>query len=324
MSGKKTIILGLAVLVAAALVILNISGLLGEQTVGDSCGTVSPDGRDECCERQNKDTEVPICVGGSWKYLPRGQGCSYVCDMQEPLLGGDKDEHGCIGSAGYSWCAAKNKCLRVWEEKCGEETLNESDPSKDDAIVIVRDFIFGAPFYKEAGGKDLNVTGVEVLSCVGCFKVNTEYYATSEDGSSMRVSLSVGLSNWSVVSAISGRRNPTLITSSDCDGKGGEVVDSDSCIGEVTNEGEVIGFESKVCCVSGQSETLTFQQAFKIAEASDCVKHGKLLSSGFRNDVTKTWWIDLEAYLDGCMPACVVDEKTLTAEVNWRCMGAVI
>jgi hypothetical protein len=34
------------------------------------------------------------------------------------IVGGDKDEHGCIGSAGYSWCAVKNKCLRVWEEKC--------------------------------------------------------------------------------------------------------------------------------------------------------------------------------------------------------------
>ena len=34
------------------------------------------------------------------------------------LIGGDKDAHGCLGSAGYSWCAVKNKCLRVWEEKC--------------------------------------------------------------------------------------------------------------------------------------------------------------------------------------------------------------
>jgi hypothetical protein len=37
---------------------------------------------------------------------------------QKPLLGGDKDKHGCIGSAGYTWCEAKKKCLRVWEEKC--------------------------------------------------------------------------------------------------------------------------------------------------------------------------------------------------------------
>ncbi len=34
------------------------------------------------------------------------------------IIGGDKDEHGCLGPAGYSWCAEKNKCLRVWEEKC--------------------------------------------------------------------------------------------------------------------------------------------------------------------------------------------------------------
>jgi hypothetical protein len=40
--------------------------------------------------------------------------------LQEPetVVGGDRDEHGCIGSAGYSWCEAKAKCLRVWEEPC--------------------------------------------------------------------------------------------------------------------------------------------------------------------------------------------------------------
>ncbi len=35
-----------------------------------------------------------------------------------PIVGGDKGSHGCIGSAGYTWCATKNKCLRIWEEKC--------------------------------------------------------------------------------------------------------------------------------------------------------------------------------------------------------------
>ena len=37
---------------------------------------------------------------------------------QKQIVGGDEDEHGCIGSAGYSWCEAKQKCLRVWEEPC--------------------------------------------------------------------------------------------------------------------------------------------------------------------------------------------------------------
>jgi len=35
-----------------------------------------------------------------------------------PIVGGDKDVYGCIGSAGYTWCEVKQKCLRVWEEKC--------------------------------------------------------------------------------------------------------------------------------------------------------------------------------------------------------------
>jgi len=30
--------------------------------------------------------------------------------------------HECLGSVGYSWCEAKNKCLRVWEEPC---TVND-------------------------------------------------------------------------------------------------------------------------------------------------------------------------------------------------------
>jgi membrane-bound inhibitor of C-type lysozyme len=35
-----------------------------------------------------------------------------------PPLGSDRDEHGCIGSAGYSWCPLTDKCQRPWEEPC--------------------------------------------------------------------------------------------------------------------------------------------------------------------------------------------------------------
>jgi len=47
--------------------------------------------------------------------------------VEAPIVGGDKDEHGCLGSAGYSWCVVKNKCLRVWEEKC-EVTSTTTNP----------------------------------------------------------------------------------------------------------------------------------------------------------------------------------------------------
>lgn len=35
---------------------------------------------------------------------------------KEQLVGADKDKHGCIGSAGYSWSAVKGSCIRVFED----------------------------------------------------------------------------------------------------------------------------------------------------------------------------------------------------------------
>jgi hypothetical protein len=37
---------------------------------------------------------------------------------ESKIIGGEKDEHGCLIAAGYSWCEPKNKCLRIWEEAC--------------------------------------------------------------------------------------------------------------------------------------------------------------------------------------------------------------
>lgn len=36
----------------------------------------------------------------------------------QPLVGGETDENGCIGSAGYEWCETLQKCVRSWEEPC--------------------------------------------------------------------------------------------------------------------------------------------------------------------------------------------------------------
>jgi hypothetical protein len=74
-----------------------------------------------------------ICENGQWvKHghpsapMPN-KGCegdktklTTVTPKDNTLVGNDKDEHGCIPSAGYSWCEGKQKCLRVWEEPCGD------------------------------------------------------------------------------------------------------------------------------------------------------------------------------------------------------------
>jgi len=70
---------------------------------------------------------------------------------------------------------------------------------------------------------------------------------------------------------------------------------------------------------------LTEIQARMIA-ASTCVKGGETLGVGIYNENSKTWWFDanLNATRSGCNPACVVNEETKSAEINWRCTGAIL
>jgi hypothetical protein len=114
-----------------------------------------------------------------------------MSENESALVGGDKDEHGCIGSAGYTWCEGKQRCLRPWEEPC-EAKLNLSE-------------------------------------------------------------------------------------------------------------------------------------AIDIAQKSDCIKEGSLTTETMYNNVSGTWWIDmnLSEPKPGCSPACVVYEQNGTAEINWRCTGLI-
>jgi hypothetical protein len=50
-----------------------------------------------------------------------------VISPTSQIVGGDRDEHGCIGSAGYTWCELKKKCLRTWEEPCEGQTANDTE-----------------------------------------------------------------------------------------------------------------------------------------------------------------------------------------------------
>lgn len=53
-------------------------------------------------------------------------GCVTANDQ---IIGGDKDEHGCLIAAGYSWCGEKQKCIRVWEENCTSEGAQIANPA---------------------------------------------------------------------------------------------------------------------------------------------------------------------------------------------------
>jgi len=60
-----------------------------------------------------------VLFGGVFAYQYFGQTkVPATTESGQKLIGGDKDSHGCLIAAGYSWCEAKQKCLRVWEEPC--------------------------------------------------------------------------------------------------------------------------------------------------------------------------------------------------------------
>jgi hypothetical protein len=55
------------------------------------------------------------------------------------LIGGQKDEHGCLIAAGYSWCEAKQKCLRFWEEGCDDQIYSLiEDVKKETGVDFVK------------------------------------------------------------------------------------------------------------------------------------------------------------------------------------------
>jgi putative hemolysin len=79
-----------------------------------------------CTTLPSSDTNTPVACTMDAKICPDGSAvgriapnCDFApCPDTNRVVGGDKDEHGCIHSAGYSWCEEKQKCLRIWEEDC--------------------------------------------------------------------------------------------------------------------------------------------------------------------------------------------------------------
>ena len=64
-----------------------------------------------------------------------------------PLDGGPVDEHGCIGSAGETWCEAKNKCIFPWVESCGMENSSLNETKVSDIVSANNEFAMD--IYKE-------------------------------------------------------------------------------------------------------------------------------------------------------------------------------
>jgi hypothetical protein len=106
---KKVILISILVLVAVL-----VSGCIDLAT---SCESNTYSTCPDNCEKQcvpSEDTGKMMtsdCDGSGSCVTP-----------EEKLIGGDRDENGCLTSAGYTWCESSKTCIRKWETLCqGEE-----------------------------------------------------------------------------------------------------------------------------------------------------------------------------------------------------------
>ena len=95
-----------------------------EVAVGDEVAEVETDklnGAVECpvagvLRRRVASAGETIPVGGLLAVVAAPDVSLPASDSVEaPAPGSDRDSHGCIPSAGYSWCARTNQCERPWE-----------------------------------------------------------------------------------------------------------------------------------------------------------------------------------------------------------------
>lgn len=76
-----------------------------------------------------------LIIAGAYAY--RQSGNRTEIEKGADLSGEQKDEHGCLIAAGYSWCEAKEKCLLIQEEACAVAP----EPTESDINAIQQVFI---------------------------------------------------------------------------------------------------------------------------------------------------------------------------------------
>ncbi|CAD0219455.1 hypothetical protein KYG33_06605 [Chryseobacterium sp. D764] len=75
---------------------------------------------------------------------------------QAPVLGGDRDVHGCIGSAGYTYSQLKNNCIKTFNQKIKLKEVN-SDKSYTSmtAIIFTKDMKKAEVFIPDGAAKSI-------------------------------------------------------------------------------------------------------------------------------------------------------------------------
>ncbi|HPA25866.1 MAG TPA: hypothetical protein PLK76_03860 [bacterium] len=111
---------------------------------------------------------------------------------QEQVIGGDKDEHGCLIAAGYSWCEAKQKCLRVFEEGCSLEDALRNYLRDNLSTLSPKKEVLGGKFYV-VDLKILSSDKAEVVYEDGHIQLQAEFNYRSDEN------LNITISNFKII-----------------------------------------------------------------------------------------------------------------------------
>ncbi|MDR6528450.1 hypothetical protein J2787_003887 [Chryseobacterium rhizosphaerae] len=82
---------------------------------------------------------------------------SLVFAQEMTIKGGDRDAHGCIGSAGYTYSQIKKDCVRTFEEKIKLKEV-ASDGGYIAAVIFNKDKKKAEVFVKDVEGGSLILT----------------------------------------------------------------------------------------------------------------------------------------------------------------------
>ncbi|MCP3683159.1 MAG: hypothetical protein GY861_10750 [bacterium] len=74
----------------------------------------------------------------------------------------------------------------------------------------------------------------------------------------------------------------------------------------------------KDTCTSPEGNSMTLEEAEELCTALGTTKENSVC-----NEITGTWWLDLDLEKEGCNPACVVNIDTQSKDINWRCTGLI-
>ncbi len=188
-------------------------------------------------------------------------------NVEQQIIGGERDEHGCLGPAGYTYNETLEVCVREWE----------LDSIQRQVIKLA------TSIPKEYGSAVVNVSRDN--SCLGCFSVRIDLLGHQR---------TIGIYSWNLIN--------TTLSPEECIEKGGRnlnIVAGDDCYENETNIAKVIGFISPNICCTPKNYCGEDRGDYCIQVWDPVCGFGNFTSKTFSNGCVACLNISVEYYVGG-------------------------